>query len=231
MIQEEFNIFCKQIGFNLDETQQKQFAQYAQFLKEKNQQFNLTAITDDEGIYKKHFIDCILPLMQNKISGKVLDIGSGAGFPGVVWKIVNKDLDVTLLEANSKRCSFLEELISLLNLKNIKVLNGRAEELAAEYEEEYDYVSARAVASIPILLEIGVKMLKINGEFILMRGSKGEEEIKGSGNAIRKLNLEIEHKDTFQMAEGERNIYYLKKVDKTDKQYPRQYGFIKRRPL
>ena len=159
-------------------------------------------------------------------------MGTGAGFPGVVLKIVLPDLNVILIEPIKKRCIFLESLIEKLELKNIKVINDRGEDYSILHREEYDYVTARAVSNLNNLIEICGAMVKVNGYFICLRGKDGLDEIKMASKAIKTMKFEIEKTINDHLFNGdERIISYFKKIDKTALKYPRKYNIIKKNPL
>ena len=161
------------------------------------------------------------------------DVGTGAGFPGLVLKIVYPNLHVTLIEPITKRCKFLQSVIDKLQLKDIYVINGRAEDVIKEYREYFDIVTARAVAALNILAEICVPFVKLNGVFIALKGSSYQEEIDNAGLAFNKLKAKYSSKHVFELPKnmGERAIILYKKIDKTPNIYPRIYAKIKKNPL
>ena len=220
------------IGIILDEKQQDLLKQYATLIIEGNKRSNITAIVEPEEIYEKHFFDAIYPLIELEDEGKVTDIGTGAGVPGIVWKIIRPKYDMDLVESNGKKCTFLNEVIEALKLENIHVCNVRAEEYAQEHREESDIVVARAVAELPILLELCVPYVKVDGTFVAMKGSKGEVEIETSQNAIDEVGVVLDkvQKINLPSGDGRLNIYY-KKIKPTDDKYPRDYKKIKKNPL
>lgn len=222
---------------NLDvsrETYQK-MEDYAAFLVDYNQKVNLTAITDGDGILKKHFIDSLLlhRLCETEFTqgAKLLDIGSGAGFPGVPLSLLRSDLDITLLDSLNKRIVFLEMLCERLGL-HYNAVHGRAEELAKkpEYREQFDLVTARAVAALPALAEYSLPFVKIGGFWLAMKGPG--EEIKPALQAIRVLGGEFQRMETYKLPDGEeRVIYVVKKIAPTATKFPRNSGQIKAKPL
>ena len=183
------------LNIELDEEQRNSFIIYKELLKEWNQKINITSITEDVEIDIKHFLDSLTPISTNLIHGKkrLIDIGTGGGFPGIPLKVYNKDLDVTLLDSLNKRIIFLDEVIKSLNLKNIEAIHGRAEELGrkAEYRERYDICISRAVASLDTLSEYCMPFVKVGGYFIAMKGPDVEEELKESEKAINILGGKI----------------------------------------
>lgn len=223
----EFNIKEGQILENL-------FTYYSK-LESASKVMNLTAIVGMEESYIKHFYDSLLISKTLDLTGnlRVLDIGSGAGFPGLVLKIVYKNLDITLVEPTLKRCNFLNDIINTLNLKNIKVINKRAEDYIENERDKFDLVTARAVAPLNILLELCVPFVKISGKFCAMKGSNYEEELENSTNALSKLKL-VKHQNyqfNLPLNYGFRAIMVFTKEQKTPIEYPRLYTKIKKNPL
>ena len=204
---------------------------YARYLKEYNEKVNLTAITDYEEVLDKHFYDSLL-LYDRKLEGTLVDVGTGAGFPGVVLKIVIPDLKVILLEPIGKRCVFLNFLIEKLGLKDIEVVQERGEDHSLNHREAYDYVTARAVSNLNSLIEVCGAMVKREGYFICLRGKDGLEELKTASKAIAKMGFLIESTKEEKLMNGDaRVISYLKKVKETPLKYPRKYNIIKKNPL
>lgn len=216
------------------EEQLKSLEIYKNMLQEYNKKFNLTAIINDEDIYLKHFYDSLTltKIMDLNSELKVLDIGTGAGFPGLVLKIFFPNLNITLLDSNNKKIYFLEEVIKKLNLQNIKCIHGRAEELPTVYREYFDIVTSRAVAHLRILLELSLPYLKLNGYFIPMKGEL-KEELTESESALTVLNGEIVKKEEFNLPieNSKRTILKIKKIAKTKDIYPRNYDQIKKKVL
>ena len=204
---------------------------YARYLVEYNEKVNLTSITEYEDIIDKHFYDSLL-FVDRKLEGTFVDVGTGAGFPGMVVKIVFPELKVVLIEPIKKRCVFLESLIEKLGLSDIEVVNERAEDYSIKHREEYDYVTARAVTNVSNLIEICGAMVKQNGYFICLRGRDGRKEIEDGMKAIRTMKFDVEKVVDENLFNGdERVIAYLKKTDKTPSKYPRKYNIIKKNPL
>lgn len=205
---------------------------YKNHLQEVNKVLNLTAITDDEGIYLKHFYDSLLIEKHIPKNASLCDIGSGAGFPGLVLAIARPDLKVTLVEPTLKRCNFLNEVIELLDLNNVIVLNERAEDLANDYREQFGVVTARAVAYLDILSELCLPLVKSGGVFVAMKGAKGIEELNISKNAIRILGGNVQVIDELYDEDlGSRINIVVDKIANTPGKYPRNYGRIKKTPL
>lgn len=216
--------------------EREELARYAEMLLDKNQYMNLTAITEGNEFYVKHLIDSLslLPILKTLEPGhKVLDIGSGAGLPGIPLKIMRKDLDFTLLDSLLKRLKFIDDVIRELKLTGIQTLHSRAEDAGAdkEFREQFDVVTARAVASLPILLELGVPFMKIGGEFIAMKGSK--DESSEAEKACKLLGVVLEEELQLDLPEGggSRNLLRYRKVKMTPLNYPRKAGIPNKNPL
>jgi 16S rRNA (guanine527-N7)-methyltransferase len=222
---------CSLMGVGIDEKQKEQLVRYAVLLQEWNQKMNLTAVDEPEEIYERHDLDCIRPLSDAYFSGNILDVGSGAGFPGMVWKIVRPDLMVTLLEPTGKRCSFLHAVQEDLNLTGLFIINQRAEEYIKEKRACFDVVTARAVAPLPVLSELCIPFVRKGGLFLAMKGSRGREEMTQAAHAVRVLGCEEEQVKVHAGKDGTGiNIFYRKTAD-TPVRYPRNYGQIKKKPL
>ena len=231
MTLEEFKKELEKLNIVLNDKQVEKFNTYASYLKEYNEKINLTAITEYEEVLDKHFYDSLLCVDRN-IQGTLVDVGSGAGFPGVVLKIVFPDLKVILLEPINKRCVFLNSLIEKLQLNNIEVVNARAEDYSLTHREEYDYVTARAVSNLNALIEVCGAMVKVNGYFIALRGKDGLSEIEGAAAAIKTMGFKVEKTFEKCLFDGSsRVVSYFKKIAKTEKKYPRKYSIIKARTL
>ncbi len=213
---------------SLTESQIEKFDKYADLLAIYNEKFNITAIRDREEVINKHFVDSLYGLKF--ISGKkILDVGSGGGFPIMPLKIADESLDITALDSNSKKCWFIEEVAKNLGLSNVKTLSDRAEDLSkkATYRESFDCCSARAVAKLNILCEYCMPFVKVGGSFISYK-LFNPEEIEEGKSAIKTLGGEIE--EIFRYGE-DRCIIVIKKVSSTDKKYPRLNGQIRKKPL
>lgn len=229
----EFILELKKINIEITKDQLNKLEQYYQLVIEKNMVMNLTGITEKKDFYLKHFYDS---LTINKIIDlnnieTLCDIGSGAGFPGIVIKILFPKIKVTLIDSLNKRILFLNEVINKLDLKEIETICMRAEEYAKENEEKYDLVTARAVASLNILLECSIKLVKKNKYFIAMKGTSKEEiNIKKIENEL-KIIKEKEINFFLPNENSERKLIEFKKIDKTPKKYPRTYSEIKSKPL
>ena len=231
MTLEEFKSELQKENIILNDKQIEQFNTYASYLKEYNEKINLTAITEYEDVLDKHFYDSLL-CVDRKLEGILVDVGSGAGFPGVVLKIIFPELKVILLEPINKRCVFLNSLIEKLQLKNIEVINQRAEDYSLNHREEYDYVTARAVSNLNALIEVCGAMVKVEGFFIALRGKDGLSEIEGAASAIKTMGFIVDKTYEKSLFDGSsRVVSYLKKIAKTEKKYPRKYSIIKARTL
>jgi len=208
------------------------FEKYYQILVQENEKYNLTAITDKEEVYYKHFLDCATILNYIDLSNKkICDVGSGAGFPGIVLKILCPSLKLYIIEPIGKRCNFLKMLVNELNLENVVIINDRAENIK-EYRNYYDYVFARAVSNLPMLIELCVPLTKVNGYFIALKGSNYQEEIDLSTNALKELKSVVEKIDIYELKDfGVHSIVYINKKRKTTEKYPRPYAQIKHKPL
>lgn len=219
----------------VSEIQKKQFDLYYQTLSEMSKIMNLTTIIEEEDVYIKHFYDSILCLKKANISNDtlLLDIGSGAGFPGIVLKIIYPNLNVTLLEPTKKRCEFLNNVIEKLQLNGIVVINDRAETYIKKCRECYDIVTARAVASLNILSELALPFVKKNGYFIAMKGQNYQEELEQSVVAFDSLGGKIEDKYIYELPKnsGNRSVIMIKKIKHTPVIYPRSFAKIKKNPL
>ena len=225
-------IFIKEVEkLNIKVTEQNlnDLEKYKDLLIEYNKKFNLTAIKTEEEIYLKHFYDSLTLTKAIDLDGnlKLLDIGTGAGFPGLVLKIFYPNLEVTLLDSNNKKITFLETVIKELNLKGVKCIHSRAESLPEEYREHFDIVTSRAVAHLRILSELSIPYLKVKGKLIAMKGISGEE-IKESKEILEKLDSTITNIITFNLPieNSNRSLVIIEKQKQTNKIYPRSYDKI-----
>lgn len=228
---ETFILELNKLGINPTQEQLETLNIYKSMLIEYNKKFNLTAILDEKEIYLKHFYDSltIARVIDLKKELKILDIGTGAGFPGLVLKIMFPNLEVTLLDSNNKKIMFLNTVIEKLQLTKIECISARAEDLPDTKRESYDIVTSRAVAHLRILIELSVSYLKVGGYFIAMKGN-AEEEIKESTHTMNKLFCTIAFKETFQLPDNisKRTIIKIKKEEATPLCYPRKYDQIKK---
>lgn len=223
----------EKIGIKLSNEQLNQFYDYMQLLLEWNEKMNLTAITNPDDVIKKHFIDSITIKKYINEEKNLIDVGTGAGFPGIPLKIVDKTIKITLLDSLNKRINFLNEVIEKLELKDVKTIHSRAEEYAKkENRESYDVAVSRAVADLPILLEYLMPYVKLNGICICMKGPKAEEELERSKKAIEILGGKIEKVEKITIDETmERNIIIIRKIKNTPSKYPRKAGMPTKNPI
>ena len=223
----------KKININLNEEQQRQIKEYATFLLEYNKHTNLTAIRDINDCYLKHFYDSLTIVNYIDLNkyNNILDIGTGAGFPGLVLKIVYPKLNVTLLDSNNKKVSFLKEISSKLEI-DVTIINDRAENYIKNNREAFDIVVSRAVASLPVLLELTIPFVKVNGYFISMKGN-AQEELEISKNTHSILGAKIDSINEFKLIkeQSNRTIIIYKKEKETDNKYPRIYDKIIKKHL
>ncbi len=225
MFQEQLS----KLHITLNETQLKQFKIYYELLIAWNKKMNLTAITNQEDVYQKHFYDSIALVLSQPITNQtLLDVGSGAGFPSIPLKIIYPNLQVTIIDALQKRITFLTELTKQLGIE-VALIHGRAEEY--KRKNAFDIVTARAVANLQMLSELCIPFVKVNGVFLAMKGPKILEEIPLSSNAIRVLGGEIKDTTTYNINDSTHYILSIQKVTKTSKQYPRKFKDIKANPL
>lgn len=220
-------------GIKCDEKTALQLEQFMHHILSWNERFNLTAIKDEETFMEKMIFDSGIALMDLDLTNKkIIDIGTGAGFPGVVLYLLNPNTDVTLLDSTSKKIELLKNY-GLENGYSYKTVTARAEEYARNNIEQYDYAFARAVAPLNILLEISVPLLKVGGTFIALKGPGLDDELNASKNALNKLNCSIQKviEDVLPESGEVRNIIYITKNKPTHNKYPRDYKEIKRSPL
>lgn len=224
----------KKLGLELTEEQIKELDIYCKFLLEYNEHTNLTAIKEEDQVYLKHFYDSITIIKSldfNEVNS-VIDIGTGAGFPGMVLKILYPELEVTLLDSNNKKINFLKELAMKLRLSKINFYHGRAEEYCEKNREKFDVVTARAVSNMTLLTELCLPLTKNGGYYIALKGSNFEE-VEDSKYAIELLGGKIEEVISFNLPieESGRNIVKIKKIKLTPKEYPRRYDKMVKNPL
>ena len=232
---EKFLEKLNKIQLNVNDEVLNKFWVYMTNLLEWNEKINLTAITDEDDIILKHFIDSLTILEYIPEKSNVIDVGTGAGFPGIPLKIVREDINMTLMDSLNKRITFLNEIINKLGLKKINAIHSRAEELAKmpEHREKYDIAVSRAVANLSTLSEYMIPFVKVGGKCICMKGSNIEEELETAKNAIKELGGEIEKVINFKLpdSDNERNIIIIKKVRNTKSKYPRKAGMPSKEPL
>ena len=227
------NEFAKKNNIELNESQ---FSLFGEMLLEKNKVMNLTAITDEKEVELKHFIDSLAaaPYLKEKGAFSLIDIGTGAGFPGIPLKIVFPQCEFVLLDSLNKRIEFLKEVIAKLNLKNIEAIAGRAEELGrTEFRENFDFCVSRAVANMSVLLEYCLPFVKVGGTCILYKSGEFEAELKEAKAAIEVLGGELSDIKTFELSEGEikRSLIFINKIKATPDKYPRRPGKPSKSPI
>lgn len=222
-------------GISLDEKALERFDIYAKLLVEWNEKINLTAITEPEEIVIKHFLDCltVFSKVEIKEGAKIIDVGTGAGFPGLVMLIARPDLKMTLMDSLNKRLNVIKDILEKLEL-SADVVHSRAEDGGQNkaYREKYDFSTARAVSNLRDLSEYCLPFVKVGGSFIAMKAAKAEEEIAAAQKAIKTLGGTVAEKHTFELEDaGERNIILIKKISSTPAKFPRPSAKIAKNPL
>ena len=225
----------KELHLIVNEKQIQQFIKYYELLIEWNSFMNLTGITDFQEVLKKHFIDSVSickAISLNEVQ-RLMDVGTGAGFPGIPLKILEEDKKFTLLDSLNKRIIFLQNVIDELNLKNIQAVHGRAEEYIREKREHYDIATSRAVAKLNVLLEYMIPFVKVGGRCICMKSFEIDEELKDAEKAIEILGGKIEKVDeiTLPNTDIQRKIVVIKKIKSTPNKYPRKAGMPLKEPI
>ncbi|ERI04867.1 16S rRNA (guanine(527)-N(7))-methyltransferase RsmG [Aneurinibacillus aneurinilyticus] len=224
-------------GIALSEEQMAQFEKYYELLVEWNEKMNLTGITEKSQVYEKHFYDSITPAFYYDFTsvGSVIDVGSGAGFPGIPLKICFPSLKLTILDSLNKRLVFLQEVTRQLRLENVEFVHSRAEDAGRDkkYREQFDMATARAVARMNVLTELCIPFVKTGGIFLVMKGANVEEELNEGKKAIKALGGKTEKVETFELPEekSERNIIIIRKQERTPAAYPRKAGTPAKKPL
>lgn len=237
MNEQQFIEALKQKGIELSEHQIAQFKKYFELLVEWNEKMNLTAITDFEGVYLKHFYDSISASFYfdfTKVT-TVCDVGAGAGFPSIPIKICHPHLEITIVDSLNKRITFLNHLTDELKLDNMSFVHARAEEFGqnASYRERFDVVTARAVARLSVLSELCIPLAKDGGYFVALKAAAGSEEMKDASKAISTLGAKLKEEFSFLLPveESERSLYVFDKVKATPKKYPRKPGVPNKSPI
>lgn len=233
----QFEKDLQEIGVNLSEQQIQQFLTYYEMLVEWNEVMNLTAITEYDEVMKKHFVDSVSLIKAYDVTKDVtvIDVGTGAGFPGLALKIAYPNLKVTLLDSLNKRIQFLDAVIEKLGLSDVETIHGRAEDFAkaGKLRETYDLCVSRAVANLSTLSEYCLPFVKVGGQFISYKSEKITEEMTAAENAIRILGGKVLKQVEFQLPESDiyRNLFVIEKVKETPKKYPRKAGLPSKEPL
>ncbi len=237
MNEEQFLNALKEQGIDLSNHQQKQFLTYFEQLVEWNEKMNLTAITDKPSVYLKHFYDSISAAFYINFEGEksICDVGAGAGFPSIPLKICYPELEVTIVDSLNKRIGFLQHLAEELKLEKVNFVHSRAEDFGqdSKYREQFDIVTARAVARLSVLSELCVPLVKKGGEFIAMKGAAAEDELTDAKKALTVLGAKIKERHEFilPVEKSERNIFVFTKEKNTPKKYPRKPGMPNKSPI
>ena len=231
----EFEKYLAKMNISLLKEQYEQFYAYMELLIEWNEKMNLTAITDPKEIILKHFVDSLTITKYVEEGKSIIDMGTGAGFPGIPIKIYRKDVKVVLADSLNKRIKFLDEVIDKLKLENVETIHCRAEELGKnkQYREKFDYATSRAVANLSTLSEYLMPFVKLNGKCIFMKTIEVEEELEKAKKAIKTLGGKIEKVDKFEIPESDlgRSIIIVKKEKITPSKFPRKPGTPAKEPL
>jgi len=233
----QFENDLKKMGVTLSECQIEQFLQYYEMLAEWNEVMNLTAITEYDDVMKKHFVDSVSLIKAYDVSKEstVIDVGTGAGFPGLALKIAFPELKITLLDSLNKRIQFLNEVIEQLGLSGVETVHGRAEDFAKpdKLRESFDLCVSRAVANLSTLSEYCLPFVKVGGQFISYKSEKVTEEAAAAGNAIKLLGGSINGQIEFKLPDSDiyRNLFIIDKVKETPKKFPRKAGLPGKEPL
>ena len=234
---EQFQTLLTEKGISLSQRQLEQYEEYYLTLVEWNEKMNLTAITDKEAVYLKHFFDSISAAFYFNFSKPlhICDVGAGAGFPSIPIKIAFPNLQITIVDSLNKRISFLENLASTLKLENVRFIHDRAETFGqnVNHREQYDVVMARAVARLSVLSELCIPLAKVGGTFIAMKAQHATEELEAAKKAIQVLGGKLESVQSFilPLEESERSLLFISKEKKTPKQYPRKPGTPNKTPI
>ena len=234
---EEFYTHLADLGFPLTDRQKEQYERYFELLVEWNEKINLTAITEKDEVYLKHFYDSIAPILQGLIENqsiRLLDIGAGAGFPSLPMKILFPELDVTIIDSLNKRINFLHLLAEELGLSGVHFYHGRAEDFAQDkaFRAQFDIVTARAVARMQVLSELTIPYLKVGGQLLALKASNAPEELEEAKNALNLLFSKVEDNLQYKLPNGDpRYITLVEKKKETPNKYPRKAGMPNKRPL
>lgn len=237
MNESKFYELLAEQGIVLSELQLKQFSLYYDLLIEWNNKMNLTAITEKDEVYEKHFYDSISPSFFENFNeiDSLCDVGAGAGFPSIPLKICFPHLNITIIDSLNKRLTFLEHIKDQLDLKHVHLVHGRAEDIGKQkkHREQYDAVTARAVANMAVLAEYCLPLCRKDGLFVALKGAKVDEELSNANKAFNILGGEVSRKIDFTLPieNSDRSIVFIKKIANTPKKYPRKAGTPARSPL
>lgn len=237
MTPEEFQQALEEKGWHISPQQMQQFADYFQLLVSWNEKMNLTAMTEENDVYLKHFYDSLLLGFYPQFRGDVslCDVGAGAGFPSLPLKIIFPELKVTIVDSLQKRINFLQEVVNTLGLKNVELYHDRAETFGKnpQFREQFDLVTARAVARLNILSELCLPLVKVGGLFIPLKAKQGQEELKEAEKALEILGGAFQEELHFSLPKthDKRELFVFEKVKTTPKKYPRKPGTPNKQPL
>lgn len=218
----------------LDTRRAETLERFAALLLEKNEVMNLTAITEPAAVAQLHLLDSAALLAHTELTGKsVVDVGTGAGFPGMPLRILKDDFDLTLLDSLGKRVNWLSEVCDTLQLRRVSCVHARAEEFAAQHREQYDIATSRAVAQLNVLAELCLPLVKVGGQFLAMKSVDTEEELNAAKSAIKTLGGKIAKVEDYRIPTSEvtHRLVVIEKVSPTPKGYPRAFARIKKSPL
>ena len=233
----EFYQYLAEQGFTLSDLQKNQFERYFELLIEWNKKINLTAITEKEEVYLKHFYDSLAPVLQGHIKNepvRLLDIGAGAGFPSLPMKILCPELEVTIIDSLNKRINFLTLLAGELGLDRVHFYHGRAEDFGQDktFRATFDIVTARAVARMQVLSELTIPFLTIGGRLIALKAAAADEELADAKNALALLFAKVSLNENYSLPNGDgRNLTIVEKKKETPNKYPRKAGMPNKKPL
>jgi 16S rRNA (guanine527-N7)-methyltransferase len=234
---EQFQTMLAEKGISLSQRQLEQYEEYYRTLVEWNEKMNLTAITDKESVYLKHFFDSISAALYFDFSKPIhiCDVGAGAGFPSIPIKIAFPHLQITIVDSLNKRISFLEHLASVLKLENVRFIHDRAETFGqnSKYREQFELVMARAVARLSVLSELCLPLVKVGGTFLAMKSLHASDELQAAEKAIHVLGGKLENVQSFilPLEESERSLLFIAKEKQTPKKYPRKPGTPNKTPI
>jgi len=238
MMEEFRRIFIEALDkakIQLTEKQIEQFVRYYDLLVETNKVMNLTALTEPKDVAVKHFVDCLLAYDDKMAGSSIADVGTGAGFPGVVWKIYDPSIRLTLIDSLNKRLKFLETVVTVLGLEQVQLVHARAEDVGHEVKlrEQFQIVTARAVARLNVLAEFCLPLVQVGGRFVALKGAV-QDELQEAESGLQILGGQIQEikKVELPFFENEqRHVVIVKKIKKTPGKYPRKAGIIKKEPL